>query len=120
MPDALDAFDQDLKVEVRQQGRATVLATHGEVTAFSSPALRQAIRDATGSKPALVVLDLSGTPYIDSSGVATLVEALQIVNRYGGRLVLVGMNARVRGVFEIARLDTVFALAASVEEALRT
>ena len=58
--------------------------------------------------------------YIDSSGVATLVEALQIVNRYGGRLVLVGMTARVRGVFEIARLDTVFALASSVEEALRT
>lgn len=120
MPEPVDAFDEDLRVEVRQEGKATVLATHGEVTAFSSPALRQRIRDVTASKPGLVILDLSATSYIDSSGVATLVEALQIANRYGGKLVLVGMRARVRGVFEIARLDTVFVLAGSVEEALGT
>jgi len=113
-------FGDDLRIDVRQEGPAAILAAHGEVTAFTSPVLRQSIRSATTAKPKQVILDLSATPYIDSSGVATLVEALQIVGRYGGKLVLVGMNARVRGVFEIARLDTVFPLAGSVEEALRS
>jgi anti-sigma B factor antagonist len=118
MGDRFDLGDEDLRVEVRNEGKATILATRGEVTAFTSPVLRQSLRTATASKPALVVMDLSATPYIDSSGVATLVEALQIVQRYEGKLVLAGMNDRVRGVFEIARLQSVFPIASSVEEAL--
>ena len=115
-----DSGGDDLKVEVRTEGQTVVLTPRGEVTAFTSPVLRQTLRTATTSKPPLVVMDLSATPYVDSSGVATLVEALQIVTRYSGKLVLAGMNDRVRGVFEIARLQSVFKIAASVEEALGT
>jgi anti-sigma B factor antagonist len=120
MLDRFNDDDQELRMEIRREGAATVLAPRGEVTAFSSPILRQSLREATASKPMVVVMDLSGTAYVDSSGVATMVEALQIVSRYGGKLVLAGMSDRVRGVFEIARLQTVFEIAGSVEEALGT
>jgi len=119
MSGPFDVDSEDLKVRSRREGGAIVLSAEGEVTVFSSPALREVLRRAAEEKPGRLVLDLSQTSYIDSSGVATLVEALQSVNRHQGQLVLAGMNDRVRGVFEIARLHTVFRIASDVQEALR-
>lgn len=112
------AGSDDLKIDIRREGNAAVVSVEGEVTAFTSPALRKALRQAAEDKPDPLAIDLSGTPYVDSSGVATLVEGLQVTAKYGGTLVLAAMNKRVRGVLEIARLDSVFVLADSVEEAL--
>jgi anti-sigma B factor antagonist len=47
---------------------------------------------------------------MDSSGVATLVEAMQIARKQSTRLVLCGMQSKVRSIFEIARLDRVFTI----------
>lgn len=112
--------DPDLVLESRREGDAVVVSARGEVTVFSSPALRELIRKTAEGRPPKVVIDLKETTYIDSSGVATLVEALQTVSRFKGKLFLAGMNQRVRGVFEIARLDSVFTVVGSVEEALKT
>ena len=120
MSGPFDCDSEDLKVRSRREGNATVLSAEGEVTVFSSPALREVLRRAADEKPGRLILDLAQTSYIDSSGVATLVEALQRVGRHKGKLVLAGMNNRVRGVFEIARLDAVFQIAADVQEALRS
>jgi len=64
------------------------------------------------------VVDLSGVGYMDSSGVASLVKLLARVRRRQVDLKLAGMTRRVRSVFEITRLDTVFEIFASVQEAL--
>jgi len=120
MSSRFDPEDPGLHIETRREGAATVVATRGEVTVFTSPALRESLRQVADERPPLVVLDLSETRYIDSSGVATLVEALQAVRRHQGRLVLAGINDRVRGVFEIARLDSIFPMVASVGEALKS
>jgi anti-sigma B factor antagonist len=111
--------DTGLQIETRQASGAVVVATRGEVTVFSSPALRETLRKLAAEKPPRLILDLTQTRYIDSSGVATLVEALQTLQRHQGKLILAGMNQRVRGVFEIARLDSIFTTATSVEEALQ-
>jgi anti-sigma B factor antagonist len=108
-----------LEIETREEAGGIVVTARGEVTVFSSPALRESLRKIVEPKPLRVVLDLSDTRYVDSSGVATLVEAMQTIQRYRGKLILAGMNQRVRGVFEIARLDSIFTTAASVEEALK-
>ena len=109
----------DLALQVRREADGMVLEARGEVTVFTSPALRQELRKIALERPRVLIIDLAGTVYVDSSGVATLVEGLQLVQKYGGKLVLAGMNDRVRGVFEIARLDSVFQIAGSVEEALK-
>jgi anti-sigma B factor antagonist len=111
--------ESGLEIETRREGDATIVAARGEVTVFSSPALRESLRKIAGDRPARLILDLTQTRYIDSSGVATLVEALQTLQRYNGKLVLAGMNQRVRGVFEIARLDGIFPMAPTVQEALK-
>lgn len=119
MTSAFDADGADLTLQTRREGGAVVIGARGEVTVFTSPALRQELRKAVAEKPGRLVIDLSETSYIDSSGVATLVEGLKLMQPHRGRLVLAGMNERVRGVFEIARLNSVFRLAETVEEALR-
>ena len=65
-----------------------------------------------------VIVDLSGVTYIDSSGVASLVEALQAAKKNGSQLSLAAVSEPTRRVLELARLDKVFTIYNSVDEAL--
>jgi anti-sigma B factor antagonist len=91
----------------------------GEVDLSWSQQVRRVVLDAlvTG-KP--VAVDLSAVGYIDSSGIAALVEGLQGARARRQPFVLVAVSAPVRAVLELARLDSVFALAASADEAFAT
>lgn len=105
-----------IRSETREGGE--IVAPEGDVDLSRSPTLRQALREAQARKPKRLIVDLSGVDYMDSSGVATLVEALQIARRTDTRIVLCGMRDRVRSIFEIARLDSVFAIAPNIDAAL--
>jgi anti-sigma B factor antagonist len=105
-------------VNSRQEGTHTIVAVSGEVDLYSSPTMREAVLGALSKKSPNVVVDLSGVSYMDSSGIATLVEGLQAARRIKGRLVLAGLTDRVREVFELARLQSVFELAPSVDAAI--
>ena len=90
----------------------------GEVDLRSSPELRKRLSELVeGRTPRLVILDLSGVEYVDSSGVGTIVELKRRALRTGGDVVLVGLQPRVRSVFEITRLDKFFKIAQSIDEA---
>jgi anti-sigma B factor antagonist len=95
-------------VSVRPHGAATIIEVRGEVDLYSSPRLREPIVAATRAKAPRIVVDLSGVAYMDSSGVATLVEGLQFSRRYGGAFRLAGLTPGVRQVFQFAKLDKVF------------
>jgi anti-sigma B factor antagonist len=56
--------------------------------------------------------------YIDSSGLAALIEGMQNVEQYGGKFVLAGLQETIRTIFEIARLDQVFQIFPDVDAAL--
>lgn len=89
------------------QGNATVYLK-GDIDLNSSPEVRSAMKELIQSKPQELTIDLNEVGYMDSSGVATLVEVLQQTKRYGGHLKLRGLQPRVRSVFEIARLTDIF------------
>jgi anti-sigma B factor antagonist len=105
-------------VSSRKEGDFTVVSVTGEVDLYSSPRMREAVLGALSKRSPNAIVDLSGVSYMDSSGIATLVEALQAARRLSGRLVLAGLTDRVREVFELARLQSVFELARSVEAAI--
>ena len=85
-----------------------VLILEGEVDLHESPQLRERFRRALEKKPGRLFVDLSGVDYVDSSGLATLIDAMQRIQGYGGKLALYGMRENVRNIFHIARLDQVF------------
>lgn len=107
-----------LKVRWESRGEAMVVTPIGDVDLTASPVLRQALRQVQATKPGLLVIDLSNVSYMDSSGVATLVEAMQISRKNSTRMVLASLQDKVRSIFEIARLDTVFRIEASPDTAI--
>lgn len=94
-----------------------LVTPRGDVDLSRSPHLRKALAAASQSKPRKLVVDLGQVNYMDSSGVATLVEALQIARRNGTTLILAALQPRVRSIMEIARLDTVFRIVETTEAA---
>src|ERR1700731_4299741 len=98
-----------MKISARRVDQATIFDVSGDIDMANSPELRKAIlheiRDARTSR---VVLNLSGMKYIDSSGVASLVEGLKASRDMGSRFVLFGLSPSVREVFQLSRLNTVF------------
>ncbi len=89
----------------------------GEVDLENSPVARQLLLDAVGEHRDVLV-DLSGVGYIDSSGVASLVEAYQESRGTGFRFALVAPSAAAQRVLELARLDRVFTIHPTLEEGL--
>ena len=69
-------------------------------------------------KPSRLVVDLSRVTYIDSSGLAVLIEAMQDVEEYGGKFALAGLHDDVRSIFQTARVDQVFLTYPHVDAAL--
>ncbi len=86
----------------------------GEVDLSWSAQVRRAVLDALGGNTTVGV-DLSEVSYIDSSGIAALVEGFQSARSHGSRFVLVAVSDAVRAVLELARLDRVFLLVPSTD-----
>jgi anti-sigma B factor antagonist len=98
---------------------AVVGEVRGEIDLHNSPELRSAILDVMlKSQPKRLILNLSQVPYMDSSAIAVLVESLQKLRKYGGRLFLTNLQPRVKGLLEIARLDSIFVIAKDEQEAM--
>ncbi|OAN52323.1 anti-anti-sigma factor [Paramagnetospirillum marisnigri] len=108
-----------MNMTLSQQDGATVVTLAGEVDLSHSPTLRKALMELMFEKKPVVVVDLSAVEYIDSSGVAGLVEAYQSARKNATRFVLAAVSDPVRRVLQLARLDKVFAMADTVESALK-
>lgn len=107
-----------IEIEQTTSGDAVVIQARGDIDITGSPVLRDEIRKAQQTKPAKLVVDLEHVPYMDSSGLATLVEAMKNAKPAGTSLVLCAMHEKVRAIFEIARLDQYFTILPSRDDAL--
>lgn len=95
-----------------------LLRLSGEVDLSWSQEVRAAVLAALQQAPTVGV-DLSAVSYIDSSGIAALVEGLQGARARGGRFALVAVSDQVKAVLELARLDRVFELVPGCEALAR-
>ena len=112
---------QDESVEVDRPGPGVVvLRASGDLDAYTAPALRTQLHDATdgGGDAELVVVDLQQTTFIDSAGLGTLVGAHRRMRERGGRLRIVRPPALVGRAFELTGLDEVLDLRDDREQAL--
>jgi len=83
----------------------------GRITIQNAGEMRTALINALCPKPANLSVDLSGVSYIDTSGLATLVEAVRIARRQGTQMLLGGIHDQPRYLFEISHLDRLFEMA---------
>lgn len=107
-----------MEINVKREGPSSVIYVTGDVDLYSSPQLRETILDLFQNRAQeKVIVNLSSVEYIDSSGIASLVEGLQEARKRKGRFVLTGLNDGPRHVLELTRLLNVFEIAKSEEEA---
>ena len=104
-----------MKYPVTQHENYQVLLLSGEIDLNESPNARQQILNCIKKKSNLLV-DLSAVEYIDSSGVASLVEGLQSARAMQLEFALVGVSASAMQVLQLARLDTVFTIYNSLDD----
>jgi len=109
-----------MEVTSRVTDGSVIVVVEGEVDLYSSPNLRHELVHWTQENMLSLIVDLGGVTYMDSSGIATLVEGLQLTTRYGGRLKIARLSPAVQEVFKFAHLDKAFSVFDSVDEALRT
>ena len=102
-----------------KEGDALILGIRGEIDLHNSPDLRTEILHLLNKhKPKSLVLNLAKVPYMDSSAAAVLVEAIRIIRPKGGKIYLAGLQPRVKGLLEVARLGTIFTIVKDEAEAL--
>ena len=101
----------DIQAASGGSGVGEKVAIHGRITIATSGEMRRTLSDALRAKPANVSVDLSDVSYIDTSGLATLVEAVRIARKQGTRLILGGIHDQPRYLFEITHLDRLFDMA---------
>jgi anti-sigma B factor antagonist len=98
--------------------RPNVLPLKGEIDLHVSPTVTASLNAMIERKPERMVIDLSDVSYIDSAGLAALIQAMQEVEAYGGKFRLAGLQETVRSIFEISRLDQVFQIFPDTDAAL--
>ena len=97
-----------LQITTKELDRKYLISVRGEVDLYSSPELRTAVTKAVPAAHDAVGVDLSGVAYMDSSGVATLVEGLRASVQKKNEFVLVAPSHPVMKVLQLSRLDSVF------------
>ena len=95
-----------------------VFTPEGAIDLHVSPEMRAALNAIIDKKPEQLVIDLSHVPYVDSSGLAVLIGAMQSLEHQGGRFMLAGAQEAVRLILATARLDEYFQLFPDLETAL--
>lgn len=104
----------------RQEGDALIITLTGDIDLHASPDLRNAlIQLMNKTNPTRLIFNLGGVPYMDSSAMAVMVEALQRLRKTGGQVILTDLQPRVKGLLEIARLNSIFTIVANEAQALQ-
>lgn len=86
----------------------SILDLEGEIDLYRSPEVRAEIAKLVTRKDKAIAINFQKVTYIDSSGLATIIDAFQKMRLYGGKLALISLAKPVRSVFEVARLDQFF------------
>jgi len=107
-----------LELEILNTNAASILKIKGDVDLYSSPQVRKEVITLITKINKNLLVDLAEVTYMDSSGVATLVEALQLTKKRGGKLKLFSLGSTVKDVFELSRLDKVFDICDNQQQAL--
>jgi anti-sigma B factor antagonist len=106
-----------MTISVRESGAARVVDLAGDVDLGTSPNLRQTLFDLLRETPRLA-LNLRAIRYIDSSGIATLIEALKSAQRLQKDFVLFGLSPAVQDVFRLTHVNRIFRIFETEEEAV--
>ncbi|MBN8712306.1 MAG: hypothetical protein BGO12_12845 [Verrucomicrobia bacterium 61-8] len=107
-----------MQIEKLKDAQATTLKITGEIDLHASPTLRADLRECASEKAPVLLIDFTDVEYIDSSGLATFIEYVRESSSFGGRIALFGLKKKVRTIFDLVRLNELFTISETRDEAL--
>jgi anti-sigma B factor antagonist len=108
-----------VQISARHLDKITIFDISGDIDLSTSPELRKPLlRELRELRTPRVVLNLKAVRYIDSSGVASLVEGLKASRDVGSRFILFGLNTTVREVLQLSKLVKIFEICDNEEQAV--
>jgi len=107
-------------IDVREADGGVVLAPTGRLTVVTAPQLRNAVAERIAAGDRIIVVDLSSTEFVDSSGLGALVSCLKSARQAGGDLRIVAPTEQVSMVLRMTNLDRILQPRASVADALQS
>jgi len=99
------------------EGSLSILHVQGDIDLHHSPKLRALLQSKISSKCPQLLINFTEVNYIDSSGLATLVEYYQGCRPFSGKIALAALSPRVQSVFDLVRLGEIFPIYPSLDEA---
>lgn len=109
-----------MNIDIADYKGQKIVAISGEIDMYSSPELREQMMVLIKKKISPLFVDFRGVSYIDSSGIATFVEGLKCMKRYGGRLQFFGIPLGVMEIFRFSKLDRVFEIYGNIDDAINS
>jgi len=106
------------KINSSQRDGIALVRVEGEIDMFTSPNLRDTLLPFFKKKPRGIIVDLTAVSFMDSSGIATLVEGLQWSKKEGREFILTGLGKTVFNALSLTKLDNVFTIKPDIEAAL--
>ncbi len=107
-----------MAVRTENKNGLTVCYIEGEIDINTAPDIKKSFKELLAKKAPKVVINFTKVTYVDSSGLATLVEILKNMKTYGGRLALTNMSSKIKSLFEITKLEKLFEIMADEAEAV--
>jgi anti-sigma B factor antagonist len=107
-----------MNISRKQDNGIITYQIKGDIDINSSPDIREAFEAAVKEEAGKIIVDLDNVSYIDSSGLATLVEMLKKTRAYGGKLRIANLAPKVKSLFEITKLEKLFDIFDTEQEAI--
>jgi anti-sigma B factor antagonist len=104
--------------QTKDQSGVAVVQVEGQLIVGNRQELKDLVQAALDKGERRLLIDFSRTGYIDSSGLGALVSISKRVREAGGDLRLSGLNEDLRSLFELTKLDTLFSIADTPQQAL--
>ncbi|MBD3295906.1 MAG: anti-sigma factor antagonist [Candidatus Omnitrophica bacterium] len=109
-----------MQISVEEKNGVSIFRVNGDIDINSSPDVKKSFDEAIRNKKDKIVINLSEVNYVDSSGLATLVEILKNIRPFGGKMKITNLSSKVKGLFEITKLDKLFDLSDEENDAVNS
>jgi anti-sigma B factor antagonist len=108
-----------MQVKSEDKNNVKICYIDGEIDINTSPQIKKLFDKILSEKKPKIIINFSKVSYVDSSGLATLVEFLKNTKGYGGKLKLSDLSSKIKSLFEITKLDKLFDIIVSEDEAIK-
>ncbi len=107
-----------IEIDCKKVGPATVMTLSGHISTAESRLVSENLERIIAEKTLNLVVDMSGVDIITSDGLGALIRARKSSGEAGGTVVLSGLQGNILDIFRMTRLDKIFSLYDSVDEAV--